>query len=141
MTLSKAPGGLVIPLSVRLRCGARRVKLRGAAPSSICGAQPCRGERPLPIGYMIRSSGSPANGEHAMARHPVWLEAALNGPWGRDLQPGIPVTVAEIIAEGIACAEAGAAIVHIHAYDAATGRQKDDPELYAAIIAGIRDRV
>src|SRR5262249_53542271 len=27
------------------------------------------------------------------------------------------------------------------AYDAATGRQKDDPELYAAIIEGIRARV
>jgi len=73
-----------------------------------------------------------------MAQKLVWLEAALNGPWSRSLQPGIPISVAEIVAEGIACAKAGAAIVHIHAYDAATGRQKDDPELYAAIIGGIR---
>ncbi len=76
-----------------------------------------------------------------MADRPVWLEAALNGPWGRGQQPGIPVTIDEIVAEGIACAEAGAAILHVHAYDAATQRQKDDPELYAAIIAGIRKRV
>jgi uncharacterized protein (DUF849 family) len=76
-----------------------------------------------------------------MTTDKVWLEAALNGPWGRGLQPGIPITVAEIVADGIACAEAGAAILHVHAYDAATGRQKDDPELYAAIIAGIRERV
>src|SRR5262249_36725910 len=76
-----------------------------------------------------------------MTQHAVWLEAAINGPWGRSLQPGIPVTPAEIVADGIACVEAGAAIVHIHAYDAATGRQKDDPDLYAAIIAGIRERV
>jgi uncharacterized protein (DUF849 family) len=53
-----------------------------------------------------------------MAGHLVWLEAALNGPWGRAMQPGIPVTVQEIVAEGIACAEAGAAILHVHAYDA-----------------------
>jgi len=72
---------------------------------------------------------------------PTWLEVALNGPWSRRLQPGIPVRVEEIVEQGVACAEAGAAIVHVHAYDAATGRQKDDPDLYAAIIEGIRDRV
>jgi len=76
-----------------------------------------------------------------MARKLVWLEAALNGPWSRALQPGIPVSVEEIVAEGIACAKAGAAIVHVHAYDAASERQKDDPELYAAIIGGIRGAV
>jgi len=76
-----------------------------------------------------------------MAQKLVWLEAALNGPWSRAMQPGIPVSVEEIVAEGIACAKAGAAIVHVHAYDAATGRQKDDPELYAAIIEGIRASV
>ena len=46
--------------------------------------------------------------------------------------------VKDIIAEGIACARAGAAIVHVHAYDEKTGRQKDDADLYAAIIEGIR---
>lgn len=68
----------------------------------------------------------------------VWIEAALNGPWGRDRQPGIPVTVDEIVADGIAAAQAGAAIVHLHAYDEATGRQRDEWQLYARIIEGIR---
>lgn len=68
----------------------------------------------------------------------VWLEAALNGPWGRDRQPDIPITVEEIVADGIACAQAGAAIIHLHAYDAATGRQHDDWQIYARIIDGIR---
>lgn len=68
----------------------------------------------------------------------VWIEAALNGPWGRERQPGIPVTVEEIVADGLAAADAGAAIVHVHAYDAATGRQKDEWETYARIIEGIR---
>ena len=71
----------------------------------------------------------------------VWIEAALNGPWGRERQKGIPVAVDEIVAEGIACAGAGAAIIHAHAYDIATGRQKDDWEIYARIIEGIRANV
>ena len=40
--------------------------------------------------------------------------------------------------DGIACARAGAAIVHVHAYDEKTGRQKDDADLYIAIIEGVR---
>ncbi len=68
----------------------------------------------------------------------VWIEAALNGPWGRERQPGMPITVEEIVADGIAAAQAGAAIVHLHAYDEATGRQRDEWPLYARIIEGIR---
>lgn len=68
----------------------------------------------------------------------TWLEVALNGPWGRKAQPGIPISVAEIVAQGIECAREGAAIVHVHAYDEASGRQRDDAELYARIIEGIR---
>ena len=71
-----------------------------------------------------------------MAR--TWLEVALNGPWGRALQPGIPMRVEDIVAEGIACAHEGAAIVHVHAYDEAAGRQKDDADVYSRIIEGIR---
>lgn len=71
----------------------------------------------------------------------TWLEVALNGPWGRERQPRIPVTTKAIIEEGIACVQAGASIVHVHAYDETTGRQNDDWQLYAEIITGIRDRV
>ena len=68
----------------------------------------------------------------------VWIEAALNGPWGRERQPGMPITVDEIVADGIAVAQTGAAIVHLHAYDEVTGRQRDEWPLYARIIEGIR---
>ena len=71
----------------------------------------------------------------------VWIEAALNGPWSRARQPGIPVAVEEIVADGIAAADAGAAIVHVHAYDPSTGQQKDEWETYARIIEGIRAKV
>lgn len=75
-----------------------------------------------------------------MAR-PVWLEAAINGPWSREHQPGIPVLADEIVADALACAEAGAAILHFHAYDPVTLRQRDDYEIYAPIIERIRKKV
>lgn len=71
----------------------------------------------------------------------IWIEAALNGPWGRERQPGIPVSADEIVSDGIAAAHAGAAIIHIHAYDASTGHQCDEWEIYARIIEGIRSKV
>jgi 3-keto-5-aminohexanoate cleavage enzyme len=73
-----------------------------------------------------------------MATHATWLEVSLNGPWSRERQPLIPITVAQIVEDGIACARAGAAIIHVHAYDEQSGRQKDDADIYAAIIEGIR---
>lgn len=74
-----------------------------------------------------------------MADRTVWLEAALNGPWARTLQPAMPITVGELVADGIACAQAGAAIIHVHAYDERTERQRDDAEIYRRIIEGIRE--
>ncbi len=70
----------------------------------------------------------------------VIVEAALNGPWSRARQPGIPDTVEAIVAEGVACAKAGAAIIHAHAYDGG-GPQTFDWQVYARIIEGIRSRV
>jgi 3-keto-5-aminohexanoate cleavage enzyme len=70
----------------------------------------------------------------------TWLEVALNGPWGRSRRPDAPLTVAEIVAEGVACVRAGAAVVHVHAYGP-DGKPDDDPDIYAAIIEGIRARV
>ena len=70
----------------------------------------------------------------------VWIEAALNGPWSRARQPGIPDTVETIIAEGVACAKAGACIIHVHAYDGG-GPQTFDWRVYARIIEGIRGKI
>jgi uncharacterized protein (DUF849 family) len=63
----------------------------------------------------------------------VWIEAALNGAWSRALQPGIPDTIEAIIADGVACARAGATIIHTHAYDGG-GPQTFDWQVYARII-------
>ena len=71
----------------------------------------------------------------------VWLEVALNGPWSRDRQPRMPLLADEIFEEALACSEAGASIIHFHAYDPLTGRQRDDYDIYAPIIERIRSRV
>ena len=70
----------------------------------------------------------------------TWLEVALNGPWSRVKQPRIPIARAEIVEAALSCAGEGAAIVHFHAYDERTGRQRDDYELYAPIIERIRTK-
>lgn len=75
-----------------------------------------------------------------MARK-VWIEAALNGGWGRRLQPKIPVTIEELIDDGIACARAGAAIIHLHTYDPRSGKPNMDAEAFARVSQGIRTKV
>jgi uncharacterized protein (DUF849 family) len=77
-------------------------------------------------------------GNSAMRK--VWIEAALNGAWSRARQPGIPDTIEAIVAEGVACARAGATIIHTHAYDGG-GPQSYDWQVYARIIEGIRTHV
>lgn len=73
-----------------------------------------------------------------MSAAPTCLEVALNGPWSRRLQPGMPIATDDLIAEGIACARLGAAVIHVHVYDPATGRQREDFDAYARVIEGIR---
>lgn len=70
----------------------------------------------------------------------MWLEVALNGAWTRGRQPGMPVTRAQIVEEAVACAEAGAAIVHVHAYDEDSGAPREAYEIYAPIFEDIRSR-
>lgn len=72
-------------------------------------------------------------------KQPVWLEAAINGAAGRALQPRIPITPEEIIADAVACTGAGAAIIHLHVYDAA-GAPVEDADIYSRVIEGVRAR-
>ncbi|KKC06867.1 3-keto-5-aminohexanoate cleavage protein [Mycobacterium nebraskense] len=45
---------------------------------------------------------------------PVIIEAAINGATSKTVNPNVPVTEDEIVADALACFEAGAAIVHQH---------------------------
>ena len=70
---------------------------------------------------------------------PVFIEAALNGPWSQRRQPLMPVTTDALIAEGIDCARAGASVIHIHVYDPNTCQQFENFDAYRAVIEGIRE--
>lgn len=83
--------------------------------------------------------GAPRRGEGTVVTK-TWIEVALNGPWGRNLQPNVPLSVAELISDGVACARAGAAIIHVHAFDD-SGRDDTVGDVYASIIEGIRAEV
>lgn len=71
----------------------------------------------------------------------AWLEVALNGSWSPRVQPLVPVSVEDIVAQGIECVREGASIVHYHAFDVARGVQSDDIELHRRIVGGIREQV
>ncbi len=71
----------------------------------------------------------------------AWLEVALNGSWGSTRQPLVPVSPQQIVAEAIACAQEGAAIVHYHGFDMARGQPSDALDLHRRIVEGIRERV
>ena len=68
------------------------------------------------------------------------ITAALSGAEvTREQQPALPVTPDEIAQAAQACAEAGAAIVHVHARNP-DGSPTQDKEIYRQIIAAVRAR-
>ena len=54
--------------------------------------------------------------------------------------PHLPITPAEIAEASVGAAEAGAAIVHLHARDPQTGQPTADPDVFAQFLSDIRDR-
>ena len=55
-----------------------------------------------------------------------------------DQHPGLPVTPAQIANASLEAAQAGAAVVHIHVRDPATGKPSMDVDLYREVMALIR---
>ena len=62
---------------------------------------------------------------------PVIIEVAVNGGTTKATNPNVPITGEEIIADALACFEAGAAIVHAHA-NPPTGTAEELAERYLA---------
>jgi uncharacterized protein (DUF849 family) len=52
--------------------------------------------------------------------------------------PHLPFTPEHLIADAIACGQAGAAAVHVHARDPVNGRPLSDPDLFEPILKGIK---
>ena len=56
------------------------------------------------------------------------------------MSPHLPVTPEEIADAGVGAAEAGAAIVHLHARDPQTGQPDQSPEAFAPFLGVIKQR-
>src|SRR6476619_1957347 len=54
------------------------------------------------------------------------------------MAPYLPVTPDEIIADGVKAAEAGAAILHLHARDPDTGRPDQSPEAFGRFLSRVK---
>ncbi len=56
------------------------------------------------------------------------------------MSPHLPVTPDEIASDAVAAAEAGAAILHLHARDPDTGKPSPDPELFMRFLPRIKQQ-
>ena len=55
------------------------------------------------------------------------------------MSPHLPITPDEIASEAVAAANAGAAILHLHARDPATGRPTADPDVFMQFLPRIKN--
>jgi uncharacterized protein (DUF849 family) len=71
----------------------------------------------------------------------VIITCALTGSGHTpSMSPYLPYKVADLVDQGVAAAEAGAAVLHVHARDPEDGRPSADPALFAEYARGIRER-
>src|SRR4029077_12082167 len=71
----------------------------------------------------------------------VIITCAVTGSlYTPSMSPHLPVTSQEIADAAIGAAEAGAAIVHLHARDPKNGRPDQSPELFASFLKILKQR-
>jgi uncharacterized protein (DUF849 family) len=76
-----------------------------------------------------------------VAPDPVIVSCAITGSVHvPSMTPHLPITPEQIADEAVTAAEAGAAIVHLHARDPETGRPSPDPDVFAQFLPEIRRR-
>jgi len=76
-----------------------------------------------------------------MANRKVVITCAVTGSIHTpSMSPHLPITAEEIAEAAIGAAEAGAAIVHLHARDPADGRPDQSPERFAPFLRVIKQR-
>src|SRR5919206_1388442 len=74
----------------------------------------------------------------ASARNKVIISCAITGAIHvPSLTPHLPITPSQIAKNAIGAADAGAAIVHLHARDPEDGRPTPDPEVFAQFLPEI----
>lgn len=71
----------------------------------------------------------------------VIITAALTGNIHTpSMSPYLPTTPEQLIDEAVRCAEAGAAVVHVHARNPEDGKPTTDVEIYRKILSGIKEK-
>jgi 3-keto-5-aminohexanoate cleavage enzyme len=72
---------------------------------------------------------------------PVVIQCAVTGSADPDPErsPNLPLTPGAIVDAAVAAADAGAAVIHLHARED-DGTPTQDPATYARLVEGIRDR-
>src|SRR5215213_464186 len=75
-----------------------------------------------------------------MARKVIITCAVTGAIHTPSMSPHLPVTPQEIADAAIGAAEAGAAIVHLHARDPVTGKPDQDPEAFAPFLQVVKQR-
>jgi uncharacterized protein (DUF849 family) len=75
-----------------------------------------------------------------MAQEPVIISCAVTGSIHVPSQtPHLPITPEQIAENAIGAAQAGAAVLHLHARDPETGRPTPDPDVFARFLPEISD--
>jgi uncharacterized protein (DUF849 family) len=68
----------------------------------------------------------------------VLLQAALNGPFGTDHHPAMPVSAQELARDAAACVAAGAGAIHLHPRGA-DGAERLDAEVVDTAVVAVRE--
>jgi uncharacterized protein (DUF849 family) len=66
------------------------------------------------------------------------IQCALNGDYGPEDHPDVPVTLEQLVADSVACYAAGAMSVHLHPRRAADGVESLAPETHDAVVSAVR---
>lgn len=83
----------------------------------------------------------PASEMGTMKQRKVIITCAVTGAVHTPtMSPHLPITAAEIATAAVGAAEAGAAIVHLHARNPDTGQPDQTPERFRPILSAIRER-
>ena len=106
----------------------RARSVREGSEAAVPGRQPVQSHRPR----RSRAAGA------AICRRKVIITCAVTGAIHTPtMSPHLPVTPDEIAASAIGAANAGAAIVHLHARDPRDGRPTQDPDRFRAFLPRI----
>src|SRR3954454_9454816 len=85
-----------------------------------------------------RAGDASGGGPVAQARKVIITCAVTGSGHTPTMSPHLPFTVEDVAAQAVAAAEAGAAVIHLHARDPRDGRPTSDPEVFLAYLKEIK---